>query len=344
MGLPRIDFRVRISKNALSAISRERVANLMEISLAARRVQLARALADLNAGNEGAAREICASLLREAADDPAVHQLMATIALRVGRLPEAEQHVAISLQNRPQHLPTWLLAGQIAQAAGDLRLAAQRLDRAVTLDPAREDAAFARCRIWIALANSGQFDAEAHPDHTGLIADLLSRFPDFAPGWAAIGSDMERIGQLDAALVATTRAAKAAPSVAANLKSAELALRLARPSEAADVLQRALALDPTMAPVWFKLGVILQDCRQADRAIAAYRQALALDPTLSEAATNLGIVLQETGDLAAAKRAYGQALRARIESFGRISQALTAAPKGELWMDLSALRAHLLAS
>ncbi len=56
---------------------------------------------------------------------------------------------------------------------------------------------------------------------------------------------------------------------------------------------------------------------------------------------NLGTVLQEMGDLAAAKRAYGAAVRHRANTFGRVSQALTASPKGELWLDLGRLRRDL---
>jgi len=51
--------------------------------------------------------------------------------------------------------------------------------------------------------------------------------------------------------------------------------------------------------------------------------------------------LQELGNLAAAKQAYGRAMKLMPAAFGRIAQALTTAPKGELWMDLGALRAHL---
>jgi tetratricopeptide (TPR) repeat protein len=68
---------------------------------------------------------------------------------------------------------------------------------------------------------------------------------------------------------------------------------------------------------------------------------LSLRPDLAEAETNLGVVLQEQGQLTAAKQAYGRAIELRPSTFGRIAQALTTAPKGELWMDLGALRAHL---
>ena len=76
-------------------------------------------------------------------------------------------------------------------------------------------------------------------------------------------------------------------------------------------------------------------------AAAAYEAVLRLDPDRAEAALNLGTVRQEAGDLPGAKAAYARAVRSRPDSFGRIAQALPAAPKGELWLDLRALRQDL---
>ena len=96
-----------------------------------------------------------------------------------------------------------------------------------------------------------------------------------------------------------------------------------------------------MARAWFLLGVSSADAGRRDAAAAAYRRALAIEPTLAEAAVNLGTLLQESGDLAGAKAAYGEALRLRPDTFGRIAQAMTTSPKGELWLDLGALRQDL---
>jgi hypothetical protein len=37
----------------------------------------------------------------------------------------------------------------------------------------------------------------------------------------------------------------------------------------------------------------------------------------------------------------GRAIALMPSAFGRVAQALTTSPKGELWLDLTALRAHL---
>jgi hypothetical protein len=46
--------------------------------------------------------------------------------------------------------------------------------------------------------------------------------------------------------------------------------------------------------------------------------------------------------MTAAKTAYRLALTLRPDTFGRVAQALAAAPTGEVWLDLAALR-HSLA-
>ncbi len=97
-----------------------------------------------------------------------------------------------------------------------------------------------------------------------------------------------------------------------------------------------------MARAWFLLGVSSADAGLRDAAVSAYRRALAIEPTLAEAAVNLGTLLQESGDLAGAKAAYGEALRLSPDTFGRIAQAMTTSPKGELWLDLAALRRDLI--
>lgn len=76
-------------------------------------------------------------------------------------------------------------------------------------------------------------------------------------------------------------------------------------------------------------------------AVVAYRRTLEAEPAFAEAAVNLGSALQETGDLESARSAYGAAIRVRPETFGRIAQSLAAAPSGEVWLDLAALRQSL---
>ena len=106
-------------------------------------------------------------------------------------------------------------------------------------------------------------------------------------------------------------------------------------------LERVLASNDASANLWFAYGLICQDSHDTAAAITAYRRTLHLSPELAEAHVNLGICLQQTGDIAAAKAIFGRAMRLRSDTFGRIAQALPAAPRGELWLDSERLRRSL---
>ena len=106
-------------------------------------------------------------------------------------------------------------------------------------------------------------------------------------------------------------------------------------------LERVLASNAAIAKLWFAYGLVCQDSRDPIAAIKAYRRTLHLSPELAEAHVNLGICLQQTGDIAAAKASFGRAMRLRSDTFGRIAQAVAAAPRGELWLDPERLRQSL---
>lgn len=324
------------------------------------------ALSALRAGDLGAAATIAQRLLQDMPDDPAVHQLAAVVALQQGETDQAVRSAATSLALRPDHVPTLVIAGRAARAAGDLAGAAVFFRRAAALAPDRADAAFLTCVTLLELGD---------PDAGTLLRRLFDQFPDDADGWHLLGAALQRAGQLEAALVALTRAAHARPSLALHLRRGMLLESLGRLVEAADAyraaadqasdsgeaalklglclrrmgdtenaaaaLERAALLAPESSEAWFAAGLVRQDKRDFGSAADAYRRALELRPDLAEAAVNLGICHQENGDMAAAKAAYALALRLRPDTFGRVAQALAAAPTGEVWLDLAALRASL---
>jgi tetratricopeptide (TPR) repeat protein len=331
--------------------------------------ELQRALAALRDGDVDAADAIVQQLLRVAPDDPAAHQLAAVIALQRGEFAEAARAATASLARRPDHAPTLVVAGRAARSADDLAGAAAFFARAVALAPERPDAAFLQCVTLLQLR-----DRQA----ANLLPQLLERFPTDAEGWLLVGDALQRAEQPEAALLAFSRAAQAAPSHVPHGRRGALLESLGRTAEAvgayraaialapendealfklgvclrrlgdrdgaAAALTRAAALGPANGDILFALGLLYQDQRDFAAAAGAYERALALRPAFAEAAVNLGICRQETGDLAAAKAAYGLALTLRPESFGRIAQALAAAPFGEVWLDVAALRDSLRGS
>ena len=65
----------------------------------------------------------------------------------------------------------------------------------------------------------------------------------------------------------------------------------ARPDEAAEILDRALSLNPDHAAANNQLGILLRAQGEFAEAEAAYRRAIAADPNYSLAYYNLGILL-----------------------------------------------------
>ena len=312
------------------------------------------------------AETLARALIDDAPDDPAAHQLVATVAWQRGDHAETLHWAQSCLALQPRHAPALLLAGRAARAAGDLDRALQFFREAAQCAPGRADAAFMTC---ITLLEHGD------PEANDALHDLLRRYPNDAEGWHEIGVTLHRASKFEAALVAFTRAAEVVQNPRHEIARAASLQVLGRLGEAVDVLRKAASrlpdntdialqlalclhklgelataravlervLEPNTAGanLWFAYGLICQDSRDPMAAITAYRRTLQLSPELAEAHVNLGICLQQTGDVAAAKVIFGRAMRLRSDTFGRIAQALAAAPRGELWLDFERLRQSL---
>jgi tetratricopeptide (TPR) repeat protein len=324
------------------------------------------ALAALREGRMERAGTLARALIKDAPDDPAAHQLVATVAWQRGDHAETLYWARSCLTLRARHAPALLLAGRAARAAGDLDRALQYFREAAQCAPERADAAFMIC---ITLLEHGD------PEANDALHDLLRRYPNDAEGWHEIGMTLHRANKFEAALVAFTRAAEVVQNPRYEMARATSLRALGRLDEAVDVLrkgrdllpgntdialqlalclhklgelaaaraelERILASNAGNANLWFAYGLICQDSRDTTAAITAYRRALQVSPELAEAHVNLGICLQQTGDIAAAKISFGRAVRLRSDTFGRIAQALPAAPRGELWLDSERLRQSL---
>jgi tetratricopeptide (TPR) repeat protein/2-polyprenyl-3-methyl-5-hydroxy-6-metoxy-1,4-benzoquinol methylase len=86
-------------------------------------------------------------------------------------------------------------------------------------------------------------------------------------------------------------------------------IALDRPTDAAHHARRAIALRPDYTTAHMLLGDSYLKLRNLDEAIAAYRQGLALDPTHAEAHNNLAEALFAQGHLDEAAQSFKEALR-----------------------------------
>lgn len=266
--------------------------------------ELSIALAAMRGGDLDAAGAIAERLLQNHPNDPAVHQLLAEVALRRGEMAHAIRSAAASLARRPDHVPTLLLAGRAARAAENLAEAIGFLRRASMLAPDRADAAFLTCATLLELGD---------PEAGTLLTRLLASFPDKSDGWSLLGDALQRAGKMEAALAAFTRAARAHPSVAVNLRCGAVLELLGRFGEALDAYRRAMQMAPESGEAWLKLGLCLQRLKEVESARTALEHAVTLSPASSEAWFALGLIRQDQRDPTAAADAYRRALDIRPE-------------------------------
>ena len=179
---------------------------------------------------------------------------------------------------------------------------------------------------------------QGDPAAQALVQHCFAQFPAPSLGWSELGALLLARGQKKAALVCFGRGL---PGFAAAMQRGLIARDLDQVGLARAAFEAATAFDPTSARAHFLQGSVAQDEGDLPAAAAAYRTVLALDPTVAEAAVNLGTVLQEAGNLEGARASYRVAVQTRPDTFGRIAQALPGTPKGELWLDLVALRRNL---
>jgi tetratricopeptide (TPR) repeat protein len=317
------------------------------------------ALAELRAGRVDSAESVCGQLLAFAPNDPAVHQLAATIALQQGKLEDAKRWADSSLALRADHSPTLVVAGRIARLAGRMAEAAGLLQRAALLSPDRPEPAFLACLALLEVGDAETRDA---------IGGLLQRFPDYSQGWLEIGEALDKAGQSRAAALAFARAVQSSSDASPALRLGAILQKLGRSAEAIAVYRRALVANPDSGEVglalgvclrqagdpasaqtaleravsgesrdgraWFALGLVREDLRDTAGAIRAYRRSVELRPDFPEARVNLGLNLQYSGDLDAAMESYRAAMRLRADTFGRIAQALSSAKKGRMYLNL----------
>ena len=225
------------------------------------------ALAELRAGRIEWAASVCDRILDAAPQDPAAHQLAATIALRRGRLGEAARWANSSLQLRPDHSPTLIVAARVARAAGDLAQARTWLERAARLAPDRPEPA---CLACVTLIESGDEKARS------VLEDLLLRFPNFVDGWREIGKALQKAGQLKTAVLAFARAAESSADPMDHARLGAALQTLDRPREAIVAFRKALEAAPDLAEARAALGACLRQTGDLQPARAELEQAVKL--------------------------------------------------------------------
>lgn len=178
-------------------------------------------------------------------------------------------------------------------------------------------------------------------------------YPQFAPLYKTLGNALLSRGKLDRAMRAYTRAIELQPDfAAAHANRGAVFYQQRRWEEAIASYETALALNPNLAGVYsnlakvfreqgqlakvaeqeFKLGNLLAQQGQGDRAINSYRQAVELKPDFAQAYLNLGILLRQQGQLDEAIGCYREAIASNpnlAEAYFSLGNALLEREKWE---------------
>lgn len=233
---------------------------------------LVTAITKLRSGNLRGADDDCTSLLTAVPRHPGVHQLLAVVAQYRNDLPQARKHIDISLQERPTHVATLLLAGRLARDADDLSAAVSYFRRAAGLAPDAGEPAFLLGSAHLALS---EIDDAVHALQIARKLDPRSKEIAFN-----LGAALQKKNLLADACVAFEHAV----SLDATFASAWFALGVARQDMqqltlAAGAFRSALQYKTDYSEAAVNLGIVLQQMGKLQDAIAAYQTAIKLDPS-----------------------------------------------------------------
>ena len=138
---------------------------------------------------------------------------------------------------------------------------------------------------------------------------ILAAQPGFHPAYYQLGLIAVEVGKLPLAADLLEKALQLDASVAAYHKAlGEIYRRLGRTQNAIKSGAQATMLDPHDASACYNLALALVDGGRPEEAVAQYRQALAINPRYGMAANNLGTVLEKLGDVEEAKNFYALAI------------------------------------
>jgi tetratricopeptide (TPR) repeat protein len=220
---------------------------------------------------------------------------------RQGRLTEAQQLCQEILTEHPRNFDALHLSGVVAFQAGNPRLAAELIGRAITVDASRALAHSNLGKVLIQLRQLGE--AVASFDRAIAIS------PDDAEAHYNRGLALHGLGRNEAALASYDRAVEIRPGLAEGWNNRSVVLGdLRRLEESLASCNHALHLRPDYAEAHCNRGLALKNLGRLDEALASYDHALAARSNFAEAWSNRGNVLKELGRLDEALSSYDGAI------------------------------------
>jgi predicted O-linked N-acetylglucosamine transferase (SPINDLY family) len=273
------------------------------LSVQARQVMLARALACHRAGALDEAEKLYRTALAAQPDDFDALHYLGVLERQRGRAEEALHLIGRALEVKPDSPEAHSNLGNALQSAGRPLEAVASYDRALALRP----------DYVVALNNRGNAlqSAGRHAEAVASYERALAVNPGLADALNNRGTALAALDRLQEALESYDRALALKPDYAdahANRGAALEALK--RPEEALESYDRALALQADHAIALNNRANALRALARHDEALASYDRALALRPEYADALHNRGNVLLALNRPEAALESYERALAA----------------------------------
>jgi tetratricopeptide (TPR) repeat protein len=217
----------------------------------------------------------------------------------IGRLSHNIARQLYGRQNQSAEAQVWEYGGP---DAGSLPTPEESELETYTLEELRE-----RLGNDPVLAGQVALDLGLTPTETDpqtIIEALLAKFPEAkepeesgsAEAWMALGLEQANQGQLEAALASWEKALALDPQLAPAWHNRGSALgNLGRLEEALACFEEATRLNPRDALAWFHQGAILEMLEAPLSAIARYQVSLDFDPQLQEAGERLAHLQAQVG-------------------------------------------------
>lgn len=142
------------------------------------------------------------------------------------------------------------------------------------------------------------------------LRQLVVAHPDFALGWSQYGSVLSRMGELDGALAAFSRASELEPNRAEGyVRLAEVYQDRGDAASAMKNFQLATSIDPSFSHAFVGLAKSWSTLGHYDEAVGACHRAILANPKSSEAYDMMGLALSALGQGAAAVDAFHSAIK-----------------------------------
>jgi tetratricopeptide (TPR) repeat protein len=234
---------------------------------------------------------------------------LGAVLARAGRYDEAIAEYDLGLRTSPDNPALLLNLGLAYYKTGRYAEAAARFERAVSLSPEFKE------QVTLLLAvcynNLGRYK-----EASALLAPLEKDKAgdagfDYLYGTALIGD-----GQEAAATAVINRILSRGDSAEAYLLRGTLELSAHDRDRARADLEKAVALNPSLAGAHARLGELLLAVGDSERARAVFAQELAIDPDEFTSNLNMGVAAKQDQEYVSARHYFERALKTRPNDAG----------------------------